>query len=209
MLREKPVTALAIGLTLLVACATTTTLQSTWKAPDAQPVSPAGRSIAAVFITADESLRRSGENAMVADLVSRGAHAFGTYFLLPGDQHLDAETAEARLRAAGANAVVTMRVVGQDQRITYTPGRPVPEFQRGFRPYWGSGWRNVYQPGTLSTDTLVSVETLLYSLPAGQGSQLLWASSSRTTNPRDVSALASEVANATATEMVRQGLVTR
>jgi hypothetical protein len=209
MLREKPVTALAIGLTLLVACATTTTLQSTWKAPDAQPVSPAGKSIAAVFITADESLRRSGENAMVADLVSRGARAFGTYFLLPGDQHLDAEIAEARLRAAGANAVVTMRVVGQDQRITYTPGRPVPEFQRGFRPYWGSGWRNVYQPGTLSTDTLVSVETLLYSLPAGQGSQLLWASSSRTTNPRDVSALASEVANATATEMVRQGLVTR
>jgi hypothetical protein len=55
----------------------------------------------------------------------------------------------------------------------------------------------------------VSVETLLFSLPAGQGSQLLWASSSRTTNPSDVSALASEVAAATAREMVSQGLVAR
>jgi hypothetical protein len=160
-----------------------------------------------VFITADESLRRSGENAMVADLESRGAHAFGTYFLLPADQNFDADTAQARLRAAGADAVVTMRVVGQDQRITYTPGMVAPEFQRGFGPYWGSGWRNVRQPGTLTTDTVVSVETLLFSLPAGQGSRLLWASSSRTTNPSDAGALAREVAAATAREMVAQGLV--
>ena len=67
----------------------------------------------------------------------------------------------------------------------------------------------MYQPGTLRTDTLVSVETLVYSLPAEQPSQLLWASTSRTTNPRDIDALVREVAQATTNEMVRQGFLAR
>jgi hypothetical protein len=111
--------------------------------------------------------------------------------------------------AAGANAVVTMRVVGTDQRITYTPGHVVTPNQRGFGPYWGSGWHTVYRPGTLRTDTLVSVETLVYSLPAERTSQLLWASTSRTTNPAGLEGLASEVAEANARAMVSEGFLAR
>jgi hypothetical protein len=206
MFRGKPVTALAMGLTLLVACATTT-LTSTWRAPDAQGISLVGKSVGAVFITNAESMRRTGENALARDLSARGARGFATFLLLPGDQHLDAETAEARLRTAGANAVVFMRVVGQDQRITYTPGTVIGPRYRGFGPYWGAGWRTVYQPGTVRTDTLVSVETLVYSLAADRTSQLLWASTSRTTNPSNLDALVSEVASATARQMARDGFL--
>jgi hypothetical protein len=163
MFRARLATALALGVTLLAACTTTTTLTSTWKAPEAQAVSLNGRTIAAVFVTGDDSLRRSGENALVADLRARGARGFGTYYLLPADQHFDAETAEARLQGAGANAVVMMRVVGKDQRVTYTPGVVVAAPYRGFGPHWRMGWRTVYQPGTLQTETFVSVETLVYS----------------------------------------------
>jgi hypothetical protein len=209
MFRAKRATALAFGLTLLAACATNTTLTSTWKAPDAQTRSPIGKSIAAVFVTNVESLRRAGENALAADLSARGARGFGTYYLLPGEQHFDAEAAQARLMAAGADAVVMMRVVGEDQRITYTPGYVVTPPYRGFGPYWGFGWRTVYQPGTVRTDTLVSVETLVYSLRADQTSQLLWASTSRTTNPSGLEALVRQVANATANAMVREGFLAR
>ena len=209
MFRAKPLTALAMSLTLLVACATNTTLTSTWKAPGAQAINLTGKSIGAVFITNTESQRRSGENALASDLSARGARGFGTYHLLPGEQHLDGETAEARLRAAGASAVVFMRVVGKDQRITYTPGTVVTPPYRGFRPYWGFGWRTVYQPGTVQTDTTVSVETLVYSLPAGETSQLLWASTSRTANPADLNALVRQVAAATAREMASAGLLAR
>jgi len=209
MHRDTPVTALVMGLTLLVACTTSTTLTSTWKAPEAQTISPIGKTIAVVFVTNDENLRRTGENAVVADLFTRGARGFGTYYLLPGEQHLDAETAEARLRAAGANAVVMMRVVGKDQRIIYTPGTIITPPYRGFRPYWSMGWRTVYQPGSLQTETIVSVETLVYSLAAEQTSQLLWASTSRTTNPSGLNALVREVAGATGRAMVREGFLTR
>ena len=209
MSREKPVTALAIGLTLLVACSTTTTLTSTWKSPDSQTFNLTGKTVAVVFVTADESLRRTGENAVVGVLSPRGARAFGTFHLLPGEQHLDAETAQARMNAAGANAVVMMRVVGTEQRITYVPGYIITPNYRAFRPYWGFGWRTVYQPGYLRTDTLVSVETLVYSLPDTKTSQLLWASTSRTTNPRDLNALVTEVANATGRAMVGEGFLAR
>lgn len=208
MFRVKPVTALATGLTLLVACASTT-LTSTWRAPDVQAISLVGKSIGAVFITDAESLRRTGENALARDLSARGARGFGTFHLLPGDQHLDAETAQARLKAAGADAVVMMRVVGQEQRITYTPGRVVGPPYRGFGPYWGMGWRTVYQPGTLRTDTLVSVETLVYSLPDARTSQLLWASTSRTTNPAGLDALVRDVAAANARAMANEGFLAR
>src|SRR5262249_1240592 len=164
MFRERAVTALAIGLTLLVACAASTTLTSTWRAPGVQAISPAGQSIAAVFVTGDENLRRTGENALSAALSARGARAFGTAYLLPSAQHFDEQAAEARLRAAGANAVVMMRVVGRDQRITYTPGYVVASPYRGFGPDWRFGWRTVSQPGYLQTETVVSVETLVYSL---------------------------------------------
>jgi len=208
--RRKTVTALVVGLTLLVACSTTT-FTSTWRSSNAQAINPVGKSIAAVFLTNEESLRRSGEDALARAISARGARGFGTYLLLPSAQHPDAEAAEARLRAAGANAVVTMRVVGSDQRITYTPGPgwvgPAP--YRGFGPYWGYGWGMASQPGTLRTDTLVSVETLVHSLPADRPSELLWASTSRTTNPRNINALVREVADATANEMVRQGFLAR
>lgn len=211
MFRKKRLTAFAIAVTLLVACATNTVLTSTWRSPDAQAISLSGKTIGVVFVTAEESLRRTGENALALDLSARGARGFGTYRLLPGaeNQNVEAEAAQARLKAAGADAVVMMRVVGQDQRITYTPRSTIPPNYRGFRPYWGWGWRTVYQPGYLRTDTLVSVETLVYSLPDAQTSQLLWASTSRTTNPRDIDALVREVAEATARAMVREGFLAR
>jgi hypothetical protein len=209
MFRERPVTALAMGLTLLVACATSTTLTSTWKAPEARAISLVGKSIAAVFVTGDESLRRTGENALAADLSARGARGFGTYYLLPGEEHYDGETAQARLQAAGANAVVMMRVVGKDQRITYTPGYVVATPYRGFGPYWRFGWRTVAQPGYLQSETAVSVETLVYSLPTEQTSELLWASTSRTTNPAGLNVLVREVADATARAMVNEGFLAR
>ena len=208
MFGRKPVTALAVGLTLLVACANTT-LTSSWRAPDVQGISFVGKSIGVVFITDAESLRRTGENALAMELSTRGARGFATFLLLPGDQHLDAEVAQARLKTAGADAAVFMRVVGEEQRITYTPGRVVGPSYRGFGPYWGMGWRTMYQPGTLRTDTLVSVETLVYSLPDAKTSQLVWASTSRTTNPAGLDGLVRDVAAATARAMANEGFLAR
>jgi hypothetical protein len=193
-------------LLLLSACANTT-FTSTWKAPDVTALSPVGKTVVAVFLTRDESKRRAAEDQLAADLTARGAHGIAGYTILPTPadaQHLNTEAVRQKLKEAGANAVVTMRVVGRDQRITYYPGYVAPAYYGGFGPYWGYGWGTVYNPGYLQTDTDVSVETLLYGLDSDK---LLWASTSRTTNPNNLTGLINDVANATAKEMVRQGLL--
>lgn len=188
---------------LLAGCATTT-FTSTWKAPDVQAVNPAGKSIAAVFVSANESRRRSAEDLLVKDLDARGARGIAGYSVLPEGGRTESEAARALFRKAGADAVVTMRVVGRDKRVTYTPGYAVPAYYSAFGPYWGYGWGMAYQPGYLQTDTEVSVETLVYSLKADK---LLWASTSRTSNPANLDTLVREVAQATAKEMQKQGFL--
>jgi hypothetical protein len=192
-----------VALLFLAACATTT-FTSTWKAPGVQAVSPVGKTIAAVFITRDESQRRAGEDALAADLTARGARAITSYSLLPNAHPEDSETARTRFKEAGATAAVMMRVVGHDKEVTYTPGYVAPVYYNGFGPYWGYGWGAVYDPGYLRTDTIVSVETLVYSLTQDK---LIWASTSRTTNPANLNALVNEVADATTKEMVKQGFL--
>ncbi|MBV8784239.1 MAG: hypothetical protein JOZ67_08645 [Gammaproteobacteria bacterium] len=191
-------------LTLVGGCASTTTFTSIWRAPDAQGVSVSGKTVVAVFISRDESQRRAAEDTLAADLTARGAHGIPAYTLLPTDERGSGERARERFREAGANGVVTMRVVGKDQRVTYTPGYVFPPYYGGFGPYWGYGWDAAYDPGYLQTDTLVSVETLVYSLDRDK---LLWASTSRTVNPSDIYRLVKEVADSTSTEMARQGFL--
>ena len=197
--------AVIMGATVLAlsACASTT-FTSTWKAPDAVGISPVGKTIAAVFVTRDEGKRRAAEDAMARDLTERGAHGVAAYTILPENVRADAEKARALLKDAGVNGVVISRVVGKDTRINYTPGTTMPPYYGDFGPYWNRGWGAAYEPGYLTTDTIVSVETTLYSLPADK---LLWASTSRTTNPANLDALLNEVADATAKEMKKQGFL--
>jgi hypothetical protein len=195
-------TSIAAGV-LLSACQTTT-FTSTWKAPGTAPIDPIGKKVAAVFVSRDESQRRAGEDALAADLTQRGATGIPAYTVVPDGMRGDGEAARQRLRDAGANGAVIMRVVGKDQQITYTPGTSVPVYYGGFGPYWAYGWGRAYEPGYMTTDTIVSVETLVYSL---QPDKLLWASTSRTTNPQNLDTLVKEVADATAKEMAQQGLL--
>jgi len=194
---------ITIGAVLLLVACSSTTFNSTWKAPGTAPVEPIGKTVAAIFISPDESQRRAGEDALAADLTQRGAIGLASYTIVP-DGRVDGDVARQRLRDAGANGAVVMRIVGQDQQISYTPGRTVPVSSRRFGSYWGNSWHRVQEPGTLRTDTIVSVETLVYSL---RTDDLLWASTSRTTNPRDLPALVREVASAAAREMANQGLL--
>jgi hypothetical protein len=181
--------ALVFGATLLSfgACSTTT-FTSTWKAPDGQTINPAGKTIAAVFISGDERNRHAAEDALAKDLNARGAHGVPGYTLLPNEIRGDAEDVLTRLKEAGANEVVVMRVVGEDKWPSYLQVH-------------GSTFNASDTPGTGNLpavtelqhfDTLVSV--LVCSLDLNK---VIWSSTSRTTNPKDLGALVNEVADAT------------
>jgi hypothetical protein len=201
MPRPYPTVLLGATLLSLGACATTS-FTSTWKAPDEQTISPAGKTIAAVFVSGDERNRHAAEDALARDLNARGAHGVPGYTLLPNQIGGDAEDTIARLKEAGANEVVVMRVVGADRPPSFAQ-IDVSSFAGTEEPGTGN-WVRVNK--VRSSALVVSVETLAYSL---NRDELLWSGTSRTVNPKNIDDLVNQVANATAKEMVKQGLLAR
>jgi hypothetical protein len=198
--------AAAAALTL-GACASTK-FNSTWKAPDSQPLNFQGQKVAAVVISPQESTRLGAEGALARELVSRGVQAIPAYNLIPPNETRDKERAKVLFTQAGIVGVVVMRALGAEKEISasagsYAWGAPYYGSFWG-TGYYGYGWGAVYDPGYLRTDTIVNVETLVYDLKADK---LVWAGKSQTTNPDRVDALIKELVAAAAAEMKKQGLI--
>ena len=119
------------------------------------------------------------------------------------------DTARARqvLAEQGVDAVLVMRVVGQEQQISYTPGTSMyvgGPYYGSTWGYWGYGWGAAYSPGYMTTDQIVSVESLVYSVSQGK---LLWAGQSETTNPEDVESFINELVSAVGNDLRKKGLI--
>ena len=203
----------AIAAVAAGACAATT-FNSTWKAPDVGPMSFKGKKVVALVMSADESVRYGAEDTLAHELTLRGAVGVPAYSLIPKELTKDKEKAKEFIEKAGVVGVVSMRVVGKDKELNQSAG--------GYSPvgvgYWGSpayssfwgggyygyGWGGVYMPGYIQTDTILTVETLVFSL---EKDKLVWAGRSETTNPEKVGPFIKELTAKAAAEMKKQGLV--
>lgn len=195
---------IALAATLAATGCATTTFSSIWKAPDAPTVVLSGQKVAAVVMTPNNATRRAAEEALAREITKRGAEGVASYAFLSDQDLQDEASAKAGLQKAGVAGVVVMRVVSQNQSTTYTPSTWSRGYYPSFWGYWGYGWGAVYSPGYVRTDTLVSVETLVYSVGEDK---LLWAGVSGTTNPSHVDAFVKEIVDEAAKEMRKSGLL--
>jgi len=189
--------ALPLLLTVLLASCASTKFHSTWKAPDAGVLEVKGRKIAAIFVSEDESIRRAAEDTLAGELVERGADGVASYTIVTKDELQNRQGALEHLKAQGFAGAIVMRITGREQQIS-----SMPSTYAGAR-YSNWGWRTVYEP-EVRTDTIVSVETLIYSLLRDK---LLWAGTSETFNPARLETFVSNLADAVADEMHREGLL--
>ena len=200
---------LAAASMLLGAACATTTFESTWRNPDAQPLRLADRKVVTVFISHDPLMRRRAEDAMAREVTRRGAYGVPAYTFLSDTEVLDRDVAKAKTEARGFAGAVVMRVVGSE-RIYLHPYADVvwvgPEYRRFWAGYWGWGWRGAWQPGYLSVSRIVKVETLVYSLDQDQ---LVWGGVSRTVEPERIEDFIAELATAVTKEMAGDGLFAR
>jgi hypothetical protein len=187
------------------ACASTG-LVSSWKAPDAQPLTGEGRKVACVVMAKNEAARRAAEDALARQITRRGGEGVPMYTILPGVAEPNEAQAKAALEKGGFNAVVVLRPVGSDKEISATSTMYAGPY---YRPYWGGyygyGWGTPWGGGVdVRTNTIVTVETLVYSM---KQNKLVWAGQSKTTNPTKVDSFVREIATAVAKEMKKQGLI--
>ena len=158
---------------------------SAWRSPDAGSVSFAGKKVAALVITQDDSLRVSGEESLVRELTARGLQSVATYRIAPKEELKSAERAKVWFEKTNVEGVVAMRPVSK------------------FWGYYGYGWGSMYIPGSYDQDTIVVVETTIYSIPSDQ---LVWAAVSETKNPKDLQRFVQDLVKESVKELHKQGL---
>ena len=195
--------ATVVAVTLLSAAPKFT---SVWKSPDAAAVSFAGKKVAALVIAQDDSLRVAGEEALVRELTARGLQSVATYRIAPKEELQSADRAKGWFEKANVEGVVAMRPVSKDKRTTYNPGTWVNPYYSTFWGYYGYGWGSMYIPGSVEQDTIVVVETTIYSVPRNQ---LLWAAVSETKNPKDLRKFVDDLVKESVKELHKQGLAKR
>ena len=105
-----------------------------------------------------------------------------------------------------------MRPVGVEKEVSSTPVTySAPMYSGYYGGYYGTwlgcaaGARST-MGGEIRTDTIVVVETLVYSL---KQNKLVWGGQSRTTNPKNVDQLVKKLAAAAAKELETLGLITK
>lgn len=195
------VAALIIASTPLVA---KTKFQSVWKSPDAANVSLAGQKVAALVIDKDDSLRVAGEEALVRELNARGMQGVASYRMVPKEELQSADKARVWFEKAGVQGVVAFRVVNDQRRKTYVPGTWSNPYYTSLWGYYGYGWGAVYDPGYVRDERIISLETLIFSVPKNS---LVWAGLSETENPKDGQKVVAEVVKEAVNEMRKQGLL--
>jgi len=179
---------------------------SAWKSPDAASVSFAGKKVAALVIAQDDSLRVAGEEALVRELTARGLESVATYRIAPKEELQSADRAKGWFEKANVDGVVAVRPVSTEKRTTYNPGTWTNPYYSTFWGYYGYGWGSMYIPGSVQKDTVVVVETTIYSVPRNQ---LLWAAVSETKNPKDLQRFVEDLVKESVKELHKQGLAKR
>lgn len=204
-MRSRISTLLVLALLAIVTVAAKTKFTSTWIAPGAAPGSFAGKKVAALVISTDESLRVSGEEALARELVSRGVEGVAAYRVIPKEILRDTDKAKEWFERTGVEGVVTMRPVSADKERTWQPSMwTTAPYYSTLWGYYGYGWGAVYDPGYVREDTVLTIETMIYSVPANK---LLWAGMSETMNPKTTGKVIEDLVEAVVKDMKKHGLV--
>jgi hypothetical protein len=196
---------LAIFAVPVLIWADDTDFESTWKDPSARFIDVRGNRMATFLLTRDEAVRRAFEYNLALELRKEGISAVPGYKMLPNIDVSSKRKLLAALRGVDAGYGMFMRIVDREEEAQYVPGSvwyPGPFYDRY---WWGSNYAwPPYYPGYYWVDTIISVETLIYSVP---DSKLLWAGLSRTVNPDEIDDFAEDLASETIDELEDMSVV--
>jgi hypothetical protein len=198
-----PIVTLAVAALAVAVLAAAPEFKSIWKSPDAAQVSFAGKKLAALVITQDDGLRVAGEESLANELAARGLQAVPTYRFAPKEELLSAERAKGWFEKANIDGVIALRPVSSEQRLSYDNNVWISTSYNTFWNYYGYGWTTVTPIGAPSRDQIITVESLIYSVPRNQ---LLWAAVSETRNPKALPQFIDELVKESVAELRKQGL---
>jgi len=196
----------------LASCASQTQLYERWH--DETFAGQKLEKILVIGIIKDDIRRRALESAFVTAVESKGTKGIAGYTLLPDNGKLDnKEGIVAAVKKAGADSVLITSFKGVIEkerkvppRVDYVPGaggRYGP-YGYGYRGYYGSRYEAVYQPGYTTTDTIVQLETRIYS---AKSEKLIWAGKTKSVNVSSGDEIIKQLVSLVVHDMKKNGLI--
>ena len=186
-----------VALVFLASCSSTQLL-STWKKPGVHTIK--FERVVVIAAAKDPATRRAVEDQVVSRL--RGP-AVSSYTLAPDAPPVD-EALHQLIQTGGFDGAIVMRLASIDKETEWVPGTwsgPYYGYGYGYgtMDYWGMS-----DPGHYETNTVLRIETNVYELP---NEQLIWAASSKTTDPKNLKQLVDETIDVVAKQLKKEGLV--
>jgi len=158
--------------------------------------------VVAIALARDESTRRIAEDELVRRL-GKNTMGVSSHTLLTEEEEGDVDKVVAKLKAEGIEAAVVMRLVEENVGVEYDPGSFYrPSYQ--FHDYYGGVWAAYHDPGYLTTEIAVRIETAFYGVDE---TELVWTGYSQTLNPKSTQVVIDDVARLVVQELKRERLV--
>ena len=170
----------------LSACSSQTRLYERWN--DEQYSGPMLNKVLVIGIFKDDIQRRSFEANFVNEVNAGGKQAIAGYTLIPESENYHSkEDILAAVKKTAADSVLITSYEGSIEkkrevapRVDYVPNMGgYGHYGRGYRGYYGSRYAAVYRPGYTITDTIVQLETRVFSVA---DEKLVWAGKSKSIN---------------------------
>jgi hypothetical protein len=187
---------------LLGGCAATQIINQ-WSNPSYAAAS--FKRILVIGVSKQTSIRRTFEDEFVAQLKAAGTDAAPSYEFTPEDGPVEESRLARAVKQAGADAVITTRLVRVEKQAEYIPGTygPYPGF--GFYRWYSSAWVGFYEPPRLRFYDIYISETSLYDV---RNDRLVWSGIAKTTKLDDIRSEIQEFVDVVITALREKNLLT-
>jgi hypothetical protein len=210
-MRRALIAALVVAILPAVMARAGTKYFSSWKDPQAAPLSLGeGAKVLVMVMTLHEDTRNGAEAELARDLRERGVTVVPAYTVIPPNLIQDKDKARPYIEKTGCTYALVLRVLGKGKELEGTgpsfTAIPVamPYYSSFYGGYYTFGWGATYNAGVVEIKDKFRVEALLYDLGTDK---LIWAGNSVTTNPDTARKFIEGLVKATSKEMKKQGLL--
>lgn len=197
---------LLLGLAIVSGCSSTKLVES-WSAPgdEIKPI----KKILVLALMHDDLHRRVYEDVFSKQITKDGVIGIPGYTVMPNRKDYDEEhEIRAAVKKTGVDAALLTRLVAVEKQERYTPPSyhysPSFGYGNGLYDYYGMSYGAMYTPGYTTVDTVVSLETSVFSTAT---EKMIWAGSTRSFNPSSANSVITKNVELIIADMKKSGLI--
>lgn len=193
-------------INLLFSGCSTTKLVTSWSDPNFNELPI--QKILIVGVIKNDINRRAYETHFAEQLEEEGIAGIAAHLVISDSDAYSERAIRSAVNNVGADAAIIARLVSVEKNQRYVPPtyeyEPVFGYGKGFYSYYGMSHRYISTPGYTATDTIVKLETVVFSTRSGN---MIWAGATRSFNPTSPTSVIKENTEIIIKDMRKSGLI--